>query len=234
MGDILIVDDQPAVADLVAFNLRWAGYTVRVAHCRNDALREVALGVPDVVLLDGELPDGPGIDLATRWRGEARTEALPIILFSRQPGVRRSGDGLDNVDDCLPKPFALDELKSRIESVLMRRRPEATIQPQSVGGLSLNPTTRRVCHGEHELRMSATEFRLLRFFIAHPERVHSRAQVLQRVWGGGHQLDERTVDVHIKRLREAMQPAGCAHMLQTVRGAGYRLTAAAPSVMRGG
>ena len=181
--------------------------------------------LPDLVLLDWMLPGQSGLSLARRWRGDARTRELPIIMLTARADETDKVAGLDaGADDYLAKPFSTNELMARIRAVLRRKAPEALDAAVEVGGLRLDPSTRRVSRGDVELKLGPTEFRLLHFFMTHPERVHSRAQLLDRVWGDHVFIEERTVDVHVKRLREALSPAQCAQMVETVRGAGYRLT----------
>ena len=166
--------------------------------------------------------------LSRRWRSQDRTRELPVIMLTARAEEADMVAGLDaGADDYLTKPFSPKELLARIRAVLRRRSPQALDTPVEVGGLRLDPATRRVTFagddGERELKIGPTEFRLLHYLMAHPERVHSRAQMLDRVWGDHVFIEERTIDVHIKRLREALAPAGCAGLIETVRGAGYRL-----------
>ncbi len=225
MSHIVVVEDEPAIAELIAINLRHAGHEVTIAATAEQAQREVDAMLPDLVVLDWMLPGQSGLALARRWRGDARTRELPIIMLTARGEEADKVAGLDaGADDYLTKPFSTNELMARIRAVLRRKAPEALDEAVDVAGLRLDPSTRRVSHGERELKMGPTEFRLLHFLMTHPERVHSRAQLLDRVWGDHVFIEERTVDVHVKRLREALTPAQCAGMIETVRGAGYRLT----------
>ena len=230
MTRVLVVEDEAAIAELIALNLRHAGFEVPVAANADDAQQEVDRVLPDLVVLDWMLPGFSGLQLARRWRGDARTREMPIIMLTARAEEADKVSGLDaGADDYLTKPFSTQELLARIRAVLRRRAPEALDAAITLGSLTLNPATRRVvCRQaagtETEVRVGPTEFRLLHFLMAHPERVHSRAQLLDRVWGDHVFIEERTVDVHVKRLREALAPAGCASMIETVRGAGYRLT----------
>lgn len=225
MSRILVVEDESAIAELISINLRHAGHEVTIAATAEQAQREVDAMLPDLVVLDWMLPGQSGIAVARRWRGDERTRALPIIMLTARSEESDKVAGLDaGADDYLTKPFSTNELMARIRAVLRRKAPETLDELVEVAGLKLDPATRRVSHGERELKMGPTEFRLLHFFMTHPERVHSRAQLLDRVWGDHVFIEERTVDVHVKRLREALTPAGCATMVETVRGAGYRLT----------
>jgi two-component system phosphate regulon response regulator PhoB len=171
------------------------------------------------------LPGQSGLALARQWRSDERTRALPIIMLTARGEESDKITGLDaGADDYIAKPFSTNELMARIRAVLRRKAPQALDEAVEVGGLKLDPVTHRVSYNGVELRLGPTEFRLLHFMMAHPERVHSRSQLLDKVWGDHVFIEERTVDVHIKRLREALAPAQCAWMLDTVRGSGYRLT----------
>ena len=228
MGRILVVEDEAAIAELVAINLRHAGHDVTVAADASAAQVAVDGALPDLVVLDWMLPGESGIGLARRWRMQPRTRELPVIMLTAKSAEADKISGLDaGADDYLTKPFSPQELLARIRAVLRRKAPEALQAPVEAGPLRLDPATRRVTGRGRELRLGATEFRLLHFFMTHPERVHSRSHLLDRVWGDHVFIEERTVDVHVKRLREALAPAQCATMIETVRGAGYRLTAQA-------
>ncbi|OYT99421.1 MAG: phosphate regulon transcriptional regulatory protein PhoB [Burkholderiales bacterium PBB1] len=225
MSRVLVVEDESAIAELISINLRHAGYDVTIASDADQAQIEVDGVLPDLVVLDWMLPGQSGLVLAKRWRGQARTRELPIIMLTARAEEGDLISGLDaGADDYLTKPFSTNELLARIRAVLRRKAPEALDTLVDVAGLKLDPATRRVSRDDREVRIGPTEFRLLHFFMTHPERVHSRAQLLDRVWGDHVFIEERTVDVHVKRLREALDPVGCARMIETVRGAGYRLT----------
>jgi two-component system phosphate regulon response regulator PhoB len=225
MSRVLVVEDESAIAELISINLRHAGYDVTIAATADQAQVEVDGVLPDLVVLDWMLPGQSGLVLAKRWRGQARTRELPIIMLTARAEEGDMISGLDaGADDYLTKPFSTNELLARIRAVLRRKAPEALDTMVDVGGLQLDPATRRVSKNDLEVRIGPTEFRLLHFFMTHPERVHSRAQLLDRVWGDHVFIEERTVDVHVKRLREALDPVGCSRMIETVRGAGYRLT----------
>jgi len=182
--------------------------------------------LPDLVLLDWMLPGHSGISLAQQWRRAERTRMLPIIMLTARAHEGDKITGLDaGADDYLTKPFSTHELMARIRALLRRRAPEDVVEgPVDLGTLRLDPATHRVSSAGQLLRVGPTEFRLLHFLMTHPERVHSRAQLLDKVWGDQVYIEERTVDVHIKRLREVLEPVDCARMIETVRGAGYRLT----------
>jgi two-component system phosphate regulon response regulator PhoB len=229
MSVVLVVEDETAIAELISINLRHSGYTVQVVVDADQAQTAVDRVLPDLVLLDWMLPGQSGLQLAKRWRSDARTRELPIIMLTARADESDKINGLDaGADDYLTKPFSTKELLARIRAVLRRKAPEALDAAVEVAGLRLDPATRRVTRrieGEsREVKIGPTEFRLLHFFMTHPERVHSRAQLLDRVWGDHVFIEERTVDVHVKRLREALSPVQCASLIETVRGAGYRLT----------
>jgi two-component system phosphate regulon response regulator PhoB len=225
MSRVLVVEDESAIAELIAINLRHAGHEVTIAGAADQARSEVDRVLPDLVILDWMLPGESGLALARRWRAAARTRGLPIIMLTARAAEADKISGLDaGADDYLSKPFSTNELMARIRAVLRRKAPEALDAAVEVAGLRLDPATRRVTRGGQEVKVGPTEFRLLHFFMTHPERVHSRAQLLDRVWGDHVFIEERTVDVHVKRLREALAPVRCAQMIETARGAGYRLT----------
>jgi len=233
MSRILVVEDEAAIAELVAINLRHAGYEVTVASDAEAALQSVDRVLPDLVLLDWMLPGQSGLALAKAWRAEARTKPLPIIMLTARAEEADKLAGLDGgADDYLTKPFSPKELLARIRAVLRRKAPQARDDVVEMAGLKLDPATRRVTRvvdgAVREVKVGPTEFRLLHFLMTHPERVHSRAQLLDRVWGDHVFIEERTVDVHVKRLREALLPVNGAQLVETVRGAGYRMTQANP------
>ena len=225
MSRVLVVEDESAIAELISINLRHAGYEVTIAGAADQAQFEVDRVLPDLVVLDWMLPGQTGLALAKRWRAQARTRDLPIIMLTARAEESDKISGLDaGADDYLVKPFSTNELLARIRAVLRRKAPEALDSVVEIAGLKLDPATRRVTRDAREVRVGPTEFRLLHFLMTHPERVHSRAQLLDRVWGDHVFIEERTVDVHVKRLREALNPVNCSQMIETVRGAGYRLT----------
>jgi two-component system, OmpR family, phosphate regulon response regulator PhoB len=224
MGRVLIVEDEPAIAELISLNLRHDGHEVQVAGTSQAAQGAIDRALPDLVILDWMLPGESGIQLAQRWRRDARTRDLPIVMLTARSDERDVVQGLDaGADDYLAKPFSTTELLARIRAVLRRRAPQVLDSAIEVGPLKLDPSTMRVSAGEVQVKLGPTEFRLLRFLMSHPERVHSRAQLLDRVWGDHVFIEERTVDVHVKRLRAALGEAQCAELVETVRGVGYRL-----------
>jgi len=225
MSHVLVVEDESAIAELISINLRHAGFEVTIAGNADQAQAAVDGALPDLIILDWMLPGRSGVALAKRWRSESRTRDLPVIMLTARADEADKITGLDaGADDYLTKPFSTNELMARIRAVLRRKAPEALDSVVEVGSLKIDPATRRVSRGEVDVKVGATEFRLLHFFMTHTERVHSRAQLLDRVWGDHVFIEERTVDVHVKRLREALSPVNCAQMIETVRGAGYRLT----------
>lgn len=225
MSRILVVEDESAIAELISINLRHAGFEVTLAGSASAAQYEVDRVLPDLVVLDWMLPGQSGVALARQWRGAARTKELPVIMLTARAEEGDKIAGLDaGADDYVTKPFSTNELLARIRAVLRRKAPEALDSAVEVGPLLLDPGTRRVSREGVEVKLGPTEFRLLHFLMTHPERVHSRSQLLDRVWGDHVFIEERTIDVHVKRLREALERVQCARMIETVRGAGYRLT----------
>lgn len=226
---LLVVEDEPAIAELVSINLRHAGFLVSIAGTAEEARQTVDQELPGLVVLDWMLPDRSGVALCRQWRTEARTRDLPVIMLTARAEEADQVQGLEaGADDYLVKPFSPRTLVARVRAVLRRRSPQSLDDAVQVGLLRLDPGTRRVtCTAPGapvEFRLGPTEFRLLHYLMTHPERVHSRAQLLDRVWGDHVFIEERTVDVHVKRLRETLSVADCAGMVETVRGAGYRLT----------
>ncbi|KAF1047161.1 phosphate regulon transcriptional regulator PhoB [Xylophilus sp.] len=222
---VLIVEDESAIAELIAVNLRHNGFAPVWAEDGDSAQRELDAVLPDVILLDWMLPGQSGLTLARKWRADARTKAVPILMLTAHGDEPDKVAGLDaGADDYITKPFSTQELLARIRAVLRRRTPEQAGESVTVGGLQLDPATYRVTWHGSPVKVGPTEFKPLNYFMAHPERVHSRSQLLDRVWGDHVFIEERTVDVHVKRLREALGEAGA--MVETVRGAGYRFTAA--------
>ncbi|MEY4751523.1 MAG: phosphate regulon transcriptional regulator PhoB [Pseudomonadota bacterium] len=228
MSRLLLADAEPGVSDLLALSLQHEGHQVTLARDAAEVPRLIQHELPDMALIGCTQDDLRGLQLARRLRSEARTQHLSIILMPEQGCAVPLTTALDaGADDCLPKPFSLQELFARMQAVLQRKSPHSLGLPVEVAGLRLDPTTRRVSHAGHDIRLGPTEFRLLHFLLAHPERVHSRERVLSQVWGEHDDISLRTVDVHIKRLRQCLVPAGCAHLVETIRGSGYRLSALA-------
>ncbi|MBI1990264.1 MAG: phosphate regulon transcriptional regulator PhoB [Betaproteobacteria bacterium] len=223
-SDILVVEDEPAIQELIAVNLEHAGHRVQRAHTAAEAdamIREVR---PDVIVLDWMLPDIAGTALARRLRSDTRSKDIPIIMLTARAQERDKVEGLESgADDYVTKPFSPKELLARIKAVLRRRAPQLTDDTIEIEGLQLDPAAHRVSGRGNELQLGPTEFKLLHFFMTHPERVYSRVQLLDHVWGDHVFVEERTVDVHIRRLRQALEPTGHDRLIETVRGSGYRL-----------
>ena len=227
-ANILVVEDEPAIQELIAINLEHAGHSVLRALNAEQASQMVRDVLPDVVLLDWMLPGQSGLAFARRLREDERTRAIPIIMLTARGTEADKIAGLESgADDYITKPFSPRELVARIKAVLRRRSPQLTGEPVVVGGLRLDPGTHRVSADSTQLDLGPTEFRLLHFMMTHPERVHSRTQLLDQVWGDHVFVEERTVDVHIRRLRKSLEPSGHDRLIQTVRGSGYRLAATA-------
>ena len=221
---VLIVEDEPAIAELIAVNLKHGGFSPTVAYDSVAAQRELDAVLPDVILLDWMLPGQSGLSLARQWRKQARTKSIPILMLTARGDEPDKIAGLDaGADDYITKPFSTQELLARIRAVLRRRAPESGTDSVTLGGLMLDAGTHRITFEGRELKLGPTEFKLLHYLMTHAERVHSRGSLLDKVWGDHVFIEERTVDVHVKRLREALGAAGA--MVETVRGAGYRLTA---------
>ncbi len=229
---ILVVEDEPAIQELISYNLKKNGHVPLCAFDAEQAITMVNNVLPDLVLLDWMLPSMSGIEFARRLRREARTKSIPIIMLTARIEEQDKILGLDaGADDYITKPFSPRELIARIKAVLRRRLPEISDEIIEIGGLKLDPTTHRVfvysadkSTKPTELTLGPTEFRLLHFLMAHKERVHTRAQLLDRVWGDHVFIEDRTVDVHIRRLRKALENVDKDGLVQTVRGTGYRFS----------
>jgi two-component system phosphate regulon response regulator PhoB len=224
---ILVVEDEPAIRELIAVNLRHAGFVPVMAADAAGARRQLDTALPDLVLLDWMLPDTSGVDLARRLRADSRTRGLPIIMLTAraQEGDKLSGFEA-GADDYVTKPFSPRELLARIKALLRRAAPgapETADEALEIAGLRLEPVPFRVTGNGQTINLSPTEFRLLHHLMGQPDRVHSRAKLLDKVWGDHVFIEERTVDVHIRRLRLALQASGHDRLIVTVRGGGYRL-----------
>ncbi|MCZ4312006.1 phosphate regulon transcriptional regulator PhoB [Comamonadaceae bacterium G21597-S1] len=225
---ILVVEDEPAIAELISVNLRHNGFQPIWVADGDGAQREINEVLPDAILLDWMLPGHSGLALARRWRADPRVKPVPILMITARGDEPDKVAGLDaGADDYITKPFSTQELLARIRAVLRRRAPESVADSVSIGSLHLDAATHRVSYEDRMLKLGPTEFKLLNYLMKHAERVHSRGQLLDKVWGDHVYIEERTVDVHVKRLREALGEAGA--MVETVRGVGYRLTALTPS-----
>ena len=224
-ANILVVEDEPAIQELIAVNLEHAGHHAIRAKDAEGALDVVKSALPDLMLIDWMLPGMSGVALARQVRQEERTRAIPIILLTARSTEADKVAGLEaGADDYVTKPFSPRELLARIKAVLRRRAPQMTDDPVELGGLRLEPETHRVFGAKRALELGPTEFRLLHFLMTHAERVHSRTQLLDHVWGDHVFVEERTVDVHIRRLRKALEECGYDRFIQTVRGSGYRFS----------
>ncbi|MBI1174462.1 MAG: phosphate regulon transcriptional regulatory protein PhoB [Sideroxydans sp.] len=222
---ILLVEDEPAIQELLAFNVVQCGFQAIQASDANSALAHISRELPDMILLDWMLPGTSGIELARRLRADQRTRNIPIIMLTARTDERDKVLGLESgADDYITKPFSPRELMARIRAVLRRRAPEMSDETVSVDELELSPSTHRVIAKGEQVELGPTEFRLLHFFMTHPERVYSRSQLLDQVWGDHVFVEERTVDVHIRRLRQVLEPSGLDGLVQTVRGSGYRFS----------
>lgn len=222
-ASVLVIEDEPAIQELISVNLRHAGYEVSCTRSAEEAEAVLNSALPDVIVLDWMLPGQAGDAFARKLRSQPRTRDLPIIFVTARVEERDKLAGLESgADDYLTKPFSPRELTARIKAVLRRRAPQLTDDVVRIGGLELNPATRRVVGDGKPLILGPTEFRLLHFFMSHPERVYNRTQLLDEVWGDHVFLEERTVDVHIRRLRMALSATGHDELIETVRGTGYR------------
>lgn len=222
---ILVVEDEPAIQELISYGLRQAGHVTLCAGDAEQAMTIVNDVLPDLVLLDWMLPGMSGIEFAKLLRRIARTKNIPIIMLTARAEESDKVSGLEiGADDYITKPFSPRELIARIKAVLRRRLPEAADDVVEISGLRLNPITHRVTVNNKEVILGPTEFRLLYFLMSHPERVHSRSQLLDGVWGDHVFVEDRTVDVHIRRLRQILEAVDKDGLVQTVRGSGYRLS----------
>lgn len=222
---ILVVEDEPAIREMVLFSLERAGFDVAQAGDAEEALLKLADDRPDLILLDWMLPGRSGLEFTRRIRRDEHMRRIPIIMLTARVEEEAKILGLESgADDYVTKPFSPRELMARIKALLRRSRPPEVDGPLSLGALSLDSMSHRVTVSEKTVDMGPTEFRILQVFMSHPERVFSRAQLLDHVWGHHAYVEERTVDVHILRLRQALSEHGCRHYIQTVRGAGYRFS----------
>jgi two-component system phosphate regulon response regulator PhoB len=222
---ILIVDDEPAIRDMVAFALRKGEYDPVHAGDAREAQMAIVERVPDLILLDWMLPGTSGIDLARRWRKDELTRDIPIIMLTARGEENDRVSGLESgVDDYVVKPFSARELLARIRAVMRRSREDEADGSVQVGRLRIDGAAHRLYAGDEALHVGPTEYRLLHFFMTHVDRVYTRTQLLDHVWGGNVYVEERTVDVHIRRLRKVLEPQQLDGMVQTVRGSGYRFS----------
>jgi len=233
-ASVLIVEDEPAILELIAVNLAHAGFETVRAKSAEEARQRLAGILPDLVLLDWMLPGQSGLALAQRLRGDARTRDMPLIFLTARADEPDKIAGLDaGADDYITKPFSTKELVARIRAVLRRKKPQRGDAPVEIASLRLDPAARCVTGNGRTLSCGPTEFRLLHYLMTHPNRVHSRRQLLDEVWGDHVFIEERTVDVHVRRLRQALAPSGHDALIETVRGSGYALRAEAAVMGRG-
>ncbi len=222
---ILIVDDEPGIRQMLALTLASEGYDTTEAADASEAQRTISHVSPDLILLDWMLAGISGVDLARRLKRDPKTNEIAIIMLTAKGEEADKVAGLDSgADDFITKPFSTHELLARVRAVLRRRRREGPRDIVTMGDIRLDSQTHRITVKNQELAFSPTEFRLLQFFLTHPERVYNRAQLLDAVWGDGNYIEERTVDVHIRRLRKSLAPFDCDRLIQTVRGVGYRFS----------
>lgn len=221
---ILIVDDEAGIREMLAYALSQAGYEACGAEDVHEAQLKIAERVPDLILLDWMLPGVSGIDYVRRLKREELTQSVPVIMLTARDDEMDKVRGLEQADDYLTKPFSPRELIARIKAVLRRSAPHLEHESIVCGDLELDQAGHRVKAKGVEVELGPTEFKLLQFFMSHPERVYSRNQLLDQVWGGNVYIEERTIDVHIRRLRKALEAQGCDGHVQTVRGAGYRFS----------
>jgi two-component system phosphate regulon response regulator PhoB len=224
-GKILVVDDEPAIREMIGFALSRAGYAYVEAADTSQAEAEIRQELPDLVLLDWMLPGQSGIDFVKLLRSDPNTRSVPVIMLTARGEEEDKIRGLKGgADDYVTKPFAPKELVARIEAVLRRVKTEATNETVDVNGLLLDPMSHRVTVDDRDLALGPTEFRLLHLFMTHPERVYSRDQLLDLVWGRNLHVGPRTVDMHVSNLRKALEATGHHRLIQTVRGSGYRFS----------
>jgi two-component system phosphate regulon response regulator PhoB len=219
---VLVVEDEPQIQELVAVNLEHIGHKVLRAASVEEAEAAIRSALPDVLVLDWMLPGESGLAFARRLRSDERTRELPILMLTARAMEQDKLSGLEaGADDYLTKPFSPKELAARIKAVLRRRAPQLSGDAVEADGLRLDPMAKKVRAGERRVELSPAEFRLLHFLMTHPGRVYTRAQLLDLVWGDHVFIEERTVDVHIRRLRKALEPSGHDRLIDTVRGSGY-------------
>jgi two-component system phosphate regulon response regulator PhoB len=222
---ILVVEDEQPIRDLIAFGLRRAGCDVALAEHSRSALASVGDRRPDLILVDWMLPDMSGLELVRQLRRDSHTRDIPIVMLTARAEEADKVAGLESgADDYLTKPFSARELIARIQAVLRRSAPSGSAERVELEGLTLDQAGHRVLAAGRSVSLGPTEYRLLAFLMTHPDRVYSRSQLLDRVWGGNVYVEERTVDVHIRRLRKALEESGYDRFVQTVRGAGYRFS----------
>ena len=224
-ANILIVEDESPILELLALNISQAGYNPLRAISAEHAEKLISEALPDIILLDWMLPGMSGIDFAKKLRSNALTKTIPIIMLTARSDELDKVKGLEvGADDYITKPFSPRELNARIKAVLRRKAPELTEDLLKINGLEGDPVSHRVTGNNKPLEMGPTEFRLLHFFMSNPERVYSRSQLLDKVWGSQIFIEDRTVDVHIRRLRNILAQSQHENLIQTIRGSGYRFS----------
>ena len=222
---ILVVEDERPIREMIAFGLRRAGFEVREAADARSGRAEVANKLPDLLLVDWMLPDTSGLEFTRALKRDRETRELPVIMLTARAEEGDKVAGLEGgADDYITKPFSPRELLARINAVLRRAGPTEGAERIDIEGLVLDQSSQRVTSGEKTVALGPTEYRMLAFFMTHPERVYTREQLLDRVWGGNVYVEERTIDVHIRRLRKALEEFGYDRLIQTVRGSGYRFS----------
>jgi len=223
---ILVVEDERPIREMIAFGLRRAGFEVREAADARSGRAEVSNKLPDLLLVDWMLPDTSGLEFTRALKRDRETRELPVIMLTARAEEGDKVAGLEGgADDYITKPFSPRELLARINAVLRRALPSEGSERIDIEGLVLDQSSQRVSSGERTVALGPTEYRMLAFFMTHPERVYTREQLLDRVWGGNVYVEERTIDVHIRRLRKALEEFGYDRLIQTVRGSGYRFSA---------
>ena len=222
---ILVVEDESSIRDMLRFALERAEFLVTLAANAQEGRLRIAAVRPDLILMDWMMPGISGVEFAKELKGGATTKDIPIIMVTARAEEEDKVRGLNiGCDDYVSKPFSFPELIARIQAVMRRAMPGGEEERLSVAGLEVDTASQRVSARGEPIKLGPTEYRLLHFFISHPERVYTREQVLDRVWGQNVYVEERTVDVHIRRLRKALEPHGFDNMIQTVRGTGYRFS----------
>ena len=222
---ILVVEDEPDIRELLDFAISRSGFSVIEAETAEDALKVLDRGTPELIIIDWMLPGMSGVEFAKRVRGNPNTKNIPIIMLTAKSDESNKLKGLDTgADDYMTKPFSPKELIARIKAVLRRKSPELVDEPISIKGLALDPNKHLLQYNNKTITIGPTEFKLLNFFMKNPDRVFSRNQILDKIWGNKSDIDDRTVDVHIKRLRDTLKISGQESLIKTIRGIGYRLS----------
>ena len=224
-ANILIVEDEESILELIAINLHQAGFNPIRSLNAEYAETLVREALPDLIILDWMLPGMSGVEFAKRVRGNPNTKNIPIIMLTAKSDESNKLKGLDTgADDYMTKPFSPKELIARIKAVLRRKSPELVDEPISIKGFTLDPNKHLLQYNDKTITIGPTEFKLLNFFMKNPDRVFSRNQILDKIWGNKSDIDDRTVDVHIKRLRDTLKISGQESLIKTIRGIGYRLS----------